>query len=85
MKSYVYAGRILTKGNTIAKIKSMPTEINWNYNQTSNVRANVAYDVFTATDPNHVNSSGDYELMVWYAYALSLAQVYEVIRVHWLT
>jgi xyloglucan-specific endo-beta-1,4-glucanase len=49
----------------------MPTEMTWTYNQTSNVRANVAYDVFTATDPNHVNSSGDYELMVWYVYALS--------------
>jgi len=65
VKSYVYAGRILDKGNTIDKIKSMPTEINWSYNQTSNVRANVAYDIFTSTDPNHVNSSGDYELMVW--------------------
>ena len=65
VKSYVYAGRIVTKGNTIAKIKSMPTQMTWSYNTTSNVRANVAYDIFTATDPNHVNSSGDYELMVW--------------------
>jgi xyloglucan-specific endo-beta-1,4-glucanase len=68
VKSYVYAGRLLTKGNTIAKIKSMPTQIEWNYNTTSNVRANVAYDVFTAADPNHVNSSGDYELMIWYVH-----------------
>lgn len=69
VKSYAYAGRQLTKGNTIAKIKNMPTQVNWSYNTTSNVRANVAYDLFTSTDPNHANSSGDYELMIWYIYA----------------
>lgn len=42
----------------------MPTSIQWSYDN-YNVRANVAYDIFTAQDPNHVNSSGDYELMVW--------------------
>ncbi|CAI6299057.1 unnamed protein product [Periconia digitata] len=65
VKAYPYAGRILTKGNTIAKIKQMQTAVEWSYNTTSNVRANVAYDIFTAEDPNHVNSSGDYELMIW--------------------
>ena len=65
VKSYVYAGRILTKGNTVAKIKSLPTEVQWGYNTTNGVRANVAYDVFTAKDPNHANSSGDFELMIW--------------------
>lgn len=65
VKSYVYAGRQLTKGITVQRARSMPTTMQWSYNTTSNVRANVAYDVFTATDPNHVNSSGDYELMVW--------------------
>ncbi|KAF3008626.1 hypothetical protein E8E13_008322 [Curvularia kusanoi] len=65
VKSYVYAGRIVSKGNTIANIKTMSTQIDWNYNTTNNVRANVAYDIFTAQDPNHVNSSGDYELMIW--------------------
>jgi len=65
VKSYAYAGKILTKGQKISQITSMPTQVEWSYNQTSNVRANVAYDVFTAADPNHVNSSGDYELMVW--------------------
>lgn len=65
VKSYAYAGKILTKGQSIAKITSMPTQVEWTYN-TTNIRANVAYDLFTAADPNHVNSSGDYELMVWY-------------------
>jgi xyloglucan-specific endo-beta-1,4-glucanase len=67
VKSYAYAGKILTKGQTIAKITSMPTQVEWTYN-TTNIRANVAYDVFTAADPDHVNSSGEYELMVWYVH-----------------
>jgi hypothetical protein len=68
VKSYVYAGRQLTKGITVQRARNMPTSIQWNYNTTNNVRANVAYDIFTAQDPNHVNSSGDYELMVWYVH-----------------
>jgi xyloglucan-specific endo-beta-1,4-glucanase len=64
VKSYAYAGRILDKGNTISKIKKMPTSVTWKYD-VNNMRCNVAYDIFTAADPNHVNSSGDYELMIW--------------------
>ncbi|KAK4446093.1 glycoside hydrolase family 12 protein [Podospora aff. communis PSN243] len=63
VKSYVYAGRQVTRGRKISQISSMPTSVSWQYN--TNVRANVAYDIFTAADPNHVNSSGDYELMIW--------------------
>lgn len=65
VKSYPYVGRILPKGITVATAKTMLTEVQWSYNTTANVRANVAYDIFTAADPNHVNSSGDYELMIW--------------------
>lgn len=67
VKSYVNAGKQFATGLKISNIKSMPTAIQWNYDQTTNVRANVAYDVFTAQDPNHDKSSGDYELMVWLA------------------
>ncbi|KAK3331408.1 glycoside hydrolase family 12 protein [Apodospora peruviana] len=74
VKSYIYAGRQVTKGLKIASIKSMPTALNWDYS-TENVRANVAYDVFTATDPNHANSGGDYELMIWLA---RLGNVYPI-------
>ncbi|KAK3395153.1 glycoside hydrolase family 12 protein [Podospora didyma] len=66
VKSYIYIGKQVTKGRKISQISSMQTTTNWSYN-TNNVRANVAYDVFTAADPNHVNSSGDYELMIWLA------------------
>jgi hypothetical protein len=64
VKSYAYAGKILTKGQIVSKVKSMPTALKWKYD-VNNMRCNVAYDVFTAADPDHVNSSGDYELMIW--------------------
>jgi xyloglucan-specific endo-beta-1,4-glucanase len=71
VKSYVYSGRILDKGILVSKAKSMPTTIKWRYD-VNNMRCNVAYDIFTATDPNHVNSSGDYEIMIWYTTISSL-------------
>ncbi|KAL5118651.1 hypothetical protein ACEQ8H_003502 [Pleosporales sp. CAS-2024a] len=64
VKSYAYAGRILDKGNLVSNVKSMPSKAIWKYD-VNNMRCNVAYDIFTASDPNHVNSSGDYELMIW--------------------
>ena len=64
VKSYIYCGKQVTKGKLISSISKMETSVAWTYN-TQSLRANVAYDVFTAADPNHVNSSGDYELMIW--------------------
>lgn len=66
VKSYVYSGKQFPRGQRITSINSMQTSVSWYYD-TTNVRANVAYDIFTAADPNHVNSSGDYELMIWCA------------------
>ncbi|KAB5540493.1 glycoside hydrolase family 12 protein [Coniochaeta sp. 2T2.1] len=66
VKSYIYAGRQVQKGRKVSSINSMQTSASWNYN-TENIRANVAYDIFTAADPNHANSGGDYELMIWLA------------------
>jgi len=67
VKSYVNSGKQFARGLKISDIESMPTTIQWSYNQTNNVRANVAYDIFTAQDPNHGKDSGDYELMIWQA------------------
>ena len=63
VKSYVYAGRQFER-RLVNSISSLPTSLTWSYDNT-NVRANVAYDIFTHTDPEHVNSNGDYELMIW--------------------
>ncbi|KAJ2970028.1 hypothetical protein NUW58_g9821 [Xylaria curta] len=46
------------------QIGSIPTKAEWRY-LGNNIRANIAYDLFTAADPNHDTSFGDYELMVW--------------------
>ncbi|KFA81227.1 hypothetical protein S40288_07886 [Stachybotrys chartarum IBT 40288] len=63
VKSYVWANPIFTR-RRISDITSLPTTVQWSYNIT-NMRANVAYDIFTDPDPNHPNHSGQYELMIW--------------------
>jgi xyloglucan-specific endo-beta-1,4-glucanase len=64
VKAYPYSGRQLSSKRLVSQIGSLPTSVSWNY-AGSNIRANVAYDLFTAQDPNHVTYSGDYELMIW--------------------
>jgi xyloglucan-specific endo-beta-1,4-glucanase len=68
VKSYANVGKQFARGLNMGKIKSLPTNIQWDYQPRDGVRANVAYDVFTATDPNHDKSNGDYELMVWFVH-----------------
>ncbi len=74
VKSYAYSGRQFARGHIISSIKSMPTSVSWQYN-TSNIGANVAYDIFTAENPDHATSSGDYELMIWCVFDLERGQV----------
>ncbi|KAK0707380.1 concanavalin A-like lectin/glucanase domain-containing protein [Lasiosphaeris hirsuta] len=64
VKSYPYSGRQVAKGRLISSIHSMPTAVTWRYDN-ERIRANVAYDIFTSADPNHDNTGGDYELMIW--------------------
>jgi xyloglucan-specific endo-beta-1,4-glucanase len=64
VKSYPYSGRELGNKRIVSQIPSMFSAAQWAY-EGNNIRANVAYDIFTAADPNHVTSSGDYELMIW--------------------
>ncbi|KAK0389966.1 hypothetical protein NLU13_3539 [Sarocladium strictum] len=63
VKSFIYANRVFTRP-LISNIKTLPTSAQWSYNA-SDIRANVAYDIFTHSDPNHANSGGDYEVMIW--------------------
>lgn len=64
VKSYPYAGRELPQKRLISQIGSIPTTADWHY-VGDGIRANVAYDLFTAADPNHDTSFGDFELMIW--------------------
>lgn len=54
----------MSQKKLISNIGSLPSSAQWSYTG-NNIRANVAYDLFTASNPNHDTSSGDYELMVW--------------------
>ena len=63
VKSYVYSGRQFSP-RLVSELSNMHTSAQWQYD-TTNIRCNVAYDLFTAADPNHDHSSGDYELMIW--------------------
>lgn len=63
VKSYAYSSRDFTK-KLVSQISSIPTAAVWSVSN-QNIRANVAYDLFTAQDINHSTSSGDYELMIW--------------------
>jgi xyloglucan-specific endo-beta-1,4-glucanase len=64
VKSYANSARQLPQKKLVSQISSIPTSVFWLYSN-SNIRADIAYDLFTAADPNHSTSSGDYELMVW--------------------
>jgi xyloglucan-specific endo-beta-1,4-glucanase len=63
VKTYIYAGRDFER-KRLSEIQRLPTSVQWSYNVT-NMRANVAYDIFTHPDKDHVNYNGEYELMIW--------------------
>ena len=63
VKSYANAGAVITP-TLITDIGNLSTSAEWEYDN-MDVRANVAYDLFTAADQGHETSSGDYELMIW--------------------
>ena len=65
VKAYPSTGLTIATGQLIDSIGSMPTEVYWSYSG-SDIRADVSYDLFSASDPSHDTSYGDYELMIWY-------------------
>ncbi|KAK5654206.1 hypothetical protein OQA88_7381 [Cercophora sp. LCS_1] len=67
VKSFPYAARQFPRGRLISSISSLPTTVSWNYTGTKNLRANVAFDLFTSADKDHPNHGGDFELMIWLA------------------
>ncbi|KAF4823854.1 Endoglucanase cel12B [Colletotrichum siamense] len=65
VKSYVYGARQFRR-RLVSEVAALPTEVEWRYS-TWDVRANVAFDIFTDPDVEHANSSGEYEVMIWLA------------------
>lgn len=66
VKSFAYSGLQVERGHTIATIEALQTAVAWEYNTTEDVRANVAYDLFTDSDPDQDTTGGEFELMVWW-------------------
>lgn len=67
VKSYPYAGLELDEKTKVDDIRSLWTKSEWGYILPGDSRANVALDIFTSKDKDRDISSGDYELMIWYA------------------
>ena len=65
VKSYPYAGKNFSP-RIVSQISSLPTTFTWSYSG-SNIRANVAYDLFTSAVSTTPTYTGDYELMIWMA------------------
>ena len=63
VKSYPYAGKNFSP-RLVSQISSLPTTFSWSYTG-NNIRANVAYDLFTSAVSTAPTSGGDYELMIW--------------------
>lgn len=63
VKAYPYSGKQITK-KLVSQYNDLSTTAQWSYNKTD-IRCNIAYDLFTSADVNHATSSGDYELMIW--------------------
>ncbi|KAM5520498.1 endoglucanase a precursor [Fusarium oxysporum f. sp. phaseoli] len=57
VKSYSYVNRAF-KRKRISEINHLPTTVRWSYNVTD-VRGNVAYDIFTHKDIDHFHSDGE--------------------------
>jgi xyloglucan-specific endo-beta-1,4-glucanase len=64
VKAYPWVGVEIDSPPLLSSISSMPTSVSWSYTG-SGINADVSYDLFTASDPSHSTSSGDYELMIW--------------------
>jgi xyloglucan-specific endo-beta-1,4-glucanase len=64
VKSYANSQLSGLNKRHISDLSSISTSVQWSYSNT-NIVADVSYDLFTASDINHVTYSGDYELMIW--------------------
>ena len=64
VKSYANSQLSGINKKLVSNLNSIPTQVSWSYSNT-NIVADVSYDLFTASDINHVTYSGDYELMIW--------------------
>ncbi|KOS19957.1 Endoglucanase-1 [Escovopsis weberi] len=63
VKAFPSVQRVIPLGRRISSISSMPTEATWDYTG-SDIRADVAYDVFSSSVPTNPTWDGDFEIML---------------------
>lgn len=64
VKSYPWVGKQIPTKKLLSNISNLPTKATWTYTG-EELRADVSYDLFTSSDPQHSTAKGDYELMIW--------------------
>lgn len=64
VKSYPYSGLEFSEKPLVSEVPALPVAVDWTYDG-DEIRANVAFDLFTAADPKRDTTHGEYELMVW--------------------
>jgi xyloglucan-specific endo-beta-1,4-glucanase len=64
VKTFPNSALQMKEKRLMSQISTMQSAAAWSYEGTD-IRADVAYDLFTAADPSHDPSSGEYELMIW--------------------
>ncbi|KAF2758000.1 concanavalin A-like lectin/glucanase [Pseudovirgaria hyperparasitica] len=65
VKSYPYAGKVFTP-KIIDKFTTMGSYLAWSYDN-EDIVADVAYDLFSNSDPKGGTTNGEFEVMIWLA------------------
>ncbi|EIW52355.1 endocellulase [Trametes versicolor FP-101664 SS1] len=68
VKSYANVEHNTAKGVQLSSLKSAPTAWQWEYeSQSSGIRADVSYDIWTGTTPtgNPASAASSFEIMIW--------------------
>ena len=64
VKSYPYSGKQMNPKRLVSQWRDIQSTASWGYSG-SNIRANVAYDLFTHSNPDNPTHNGEYEIMIW--------------------
>lgn len=71
VKSFPNSGLKLDNNKKlVSDISSIPSSAQWSYDN-QDINADVAYDLFTAANKDHVTYNGDFELMIWFVFILN--------------
>ncbi|KAI0741379.1 endocellulase [Daedaleopsis nitida] len=69
VKSYANVNHNTAKGVQLSAVTSAPTVWQWSEAESSGIRADISYDIWTGVQPsgNPASSASSYEIMIWLA------------------